>query len=139
MEKKFITVKVFINAAMEKVWQRWTEPQHIIRWNQPSADWHTTHVENDVVTGGKFLYAMRAKDGSAGFDFQGVYDEVVHSEKIRYTLTDGRETTTLFVYTGNGVTITEIFEPEKETPLDEQERFCGSVLETFKKYVEELA
>ena len=139
MEKQFITVKTFINAPMEKVWRLWTEPQHIIRWNQPSADWHTTHVENDAVTGGKFLYAMRAKDGSDGFDFKGVYDEVIHSEKISYTLSDRRETTTLFAATGNGVTITEIFEPEKKTPLDVQEQFCASVLETFKRYVEEQA
>ncbi|WP_346317678.1 SRPBCC domain-containing protein [Chitinophaga sp. YIM B06452] len=92
MEKKFITARISIHAPMEKVWRLWTEPQHILRWNQPSADWHTTHVENNAVTGGQFLYAMRAKDGSAGFDFKGVYDEVIRFEKISYTLTDGRET-----------------------------------------------
>ncbi len=34
--------------------------------------------------GGKFMASMEAKDGSAGFDFEGVYDEVKPNELIEY-------------------------------------------------------
>ena len=33
---------------------------------------------------------MEAKDGSFGFDFGGVYDEVKVHEVIAYTMEDGR-------------------------------------------------
>ncbi|RPD37938.1 SRPBCC domain-containing protein [Chitinophaga barathri] len=136
MEKQAITVEIFIDAPVEKVWRLWNEPRHIIQWNQPSTDWHTTHVENDAVTDGKFLFVMKAKDGSGGFDFGGVYDEVAIHRTMSYTLSDGRKTTNRFTETAGGTTITETFEPERKTPLNEQERFCASVLETFKKYAE---
>jgi uncharacterized protein YndB with AHSA1/START domain len=46
-EKTSITVAVIINAAVEKVWELWTDPKHIIRWNFASDDWQTTHAEGN--------------------------------------------------------------------------------------------
>lgn len=74
--KQTITVQNTINAPIEKVWQLWTDPKHIMEWNHASDDWHTPHAENDLRPGGKFLSRMEAKDGSFGFDFGGVYDAV---------------------------------------------------------------
>jgi hypothetical protein len=34
---------------------------------------------------------MEAKDGSAGFDFRGKYEEVQANEQITYTADDGRK------------------------------------------------
>jgi hypothetical protein len=34
---------------------------------------------------------MEAKDGSMGFDFGGIYDEVVENKSIEYTAGDGEE------------------------------------------------
>ena len=42
-----ITVETTINAPVEKVWQYWTEPKHIVQWNNASDDWHTPQAEND--------------------------------------------------------------------------------------------
>lgn len=139
MEKQTITVEVFINVPLAAVWEYWTAPQHIINWNQPSGDWRTARVENDPRTNGRFLFVMEKKDGSAGFDFQGAYDKVVPHELMSYTLDDGRTTTNVFTATGNGTTITETFEPEGQTPLEEQRRFCAGVLQNFKAYAEAQA
>ena len=136
MEKKTISVEVFVDAPPKEVWTFWIEPRHIVKWNQPSADWRTTRVENEPITGGRFLYVMEAKDGSAGFDFQGVYDKVVPFEMISYTLSDGRKATNTFTGTGSGTTITEIFEPEPSLSGEDQRLFVTSVLESFRLYVE---
>ena len=77
-----ITVDTVVNAPVEKVWEYWTAPQHIVKWNNASDDWHTTRAENDLRAGGKFSARMEAKDGSFGFDFDGVYDEVKTNELI---------------------------------------------------------
>ena len=76
-EKTMITVSNTVNAPVEKVWQYWTGPEHIIKWNNASNDWHTPMAENDLRVGGKFLSRMEAKDGTMGFDFWGIYDEVI--------------------------------------------------------------
>jgi uncharacterized protein YndB with AHSA1/START domain len=54
--------------------------------NNASDDWHTTRAENDLHVSEKLLYRMEAKDGSFGFDFTGVYDEIIRNELIAYTL-----------------------------------------------------
>ena len=74
-----ITVETRINATVDKVWEFWTTPEHIVKWNNASDDWHTPSAENDLRTGGKFSSRMEAKDGSVGFNFEGYYDDVVES------------------------------------------------------------
>lgn len=87
---KKIIVETTVQAPVEKVWEYWTEPTHITKWNTASEEWHTPFAENDLQVGGKFLSRMEAKDGSFGFDFGGVYDDVRLNEGIAYTLEDGR-------------------------------------------------
>ncbi len=60
-EKTSITVEATISAPVEKVWKLWTSPEHIIKWNNASDDWHTPKAENDLKVGGKFLSRMEAK------------------------------------------------------------------------------
>lgn len=134
-----ITIEMFIQAPIEKVWACWTQPLHIAIWNTPSEDWHTPHAANDIRPGGKFLFVMEMKDGTTGFDFQGVYDEVVINEMISYTLTDGRKTMNLFQVIEGGTKITETFEPETTQPLAFQRDFCEGVLRNFKTYTEGLS
>jgi len=76
MDGKTITVQAVIDAPVEEVWKLNTEPEHITQWNYASDDWHTPRAENDLKAGSKFLFRMEAKDGSSGFDFYGIYDEV---------------------------------------------------------------
>lgn len=116
-----ITVTAIINAPIEKVWQYWTSPEHITQWCNASDDWHAPRAENDVQLGGKFTTRMEAKDGSFGFDFSGVYDEVRLHEYIAYTIGDGRKVNITFSGNGNETSVTEAFEPENQNPLDMQQ------------------
>ena len=81
-ERTSITVQTLVNAPVSIVWMRWTNPQDIIQWNAASDDWHTTQAENNLHIGGGFSSRMEAKDGSMGFDFYGVYSNVVLHRKI---------------------------------------------------------
>jgi uncharacterized protein YndB with AHSA1/START domain len=86
--------------------------------------------------GGKFLSRMEAKDGSMGFDFIGVYDEVKTDELIAYTLEDGRKVKIIFEDLGNETKVTETFEAENENPVEVQRGGWQSILDSFKKYAE---
>ena len=85
-QEKTITVENTVKAPIQKVWQFWTKPEHITQWNNASPDWHTPFAENDLRIGGKFLSRMEARDGSFGFDFGGVYDDIKTNELIAYTI-----------------------------------------------------
>jgi len=135
-ERKKITVETTIQAPIGKVWDLWTDPGHIIHWNQASDDWFTPHAENDLQVGGKFNSRMEARDGSNGFDFEGVYDEIKTHKLIRYRIEDGREVNILFDGDDEQTRVTETFEAENTFPLDIQRTGWQSILDHFKKYVE---
>lgn len=136
--KNMITVSAIVNAPVAKVWDAWTNPVHIVKWNSASDDWHTPKAENDIRTGGKFLSRMEAKDGSWGFDFAGVYDEVKDHELIAYTLGDGRTVTITFEGEGNTTKVTEAFEAEAENSLEMQQSGWQAIMDHFKKYTESI-
>ena len=131
-----ITVTTNVNAPAEKVWTLWSEPEHIKKWNAASDDWHTTRAENDLRTGGKFSSRMEAKDGSFGFDFAGVYDEVRENEYIAYTMGDGRTVKVDFNAKGDTTEIVETFDPESEHSREMQQGGWQAILDNFKKYAE---
>jgi len=135
-EKTRITVAATINAPLQKVWDLWTNPAHIIKWNNASDDWHTPSAENDLSEGGKFSYRMEAKDGSFGFDFGGIYDAIIDNERIEYTMGDGRKAEVLFANNSGSTTVTETFEAESENPVEMQRGGWQAILDSFKKYVE---
>lgn len=131
-----ITVETLINAPIDKVWQYWTEPQHIMKWNNASDDWHTPHAENDLRVGGRFLSTMAAKDGSFSFDFSGVYDEVIVLQIIAYTLADDRKVKILFSEQNGQTQVIESFQPESMNAPELQQQGWQAILNNFKKYVE---
>jgi len=136
INKAIITITTTVLAPAEKVWERWTVPEHIIKWNNASDDWHTTHAENDLRIGGKFLSRMEAKDGSFGFDFIGIYDLVKENKLLEYTLGDGRKVIIVFTGIGNTTNIVETFEAESENSIEMQRSGWQAILENFKKYAE---
>jgi uncharacterized protein YndB with AHSA1/START domain len=135
-KKTEITVSVIVNAPLQKVWQFWTLPEHIKQWNFASDDWHTPKAENDLQVGGKFLSRMEAKDGSFGFDFLGVYDEIKENELITYTMVDGRKAKIIFTNEGNATKVIETFEAENENSIELQQGGWQAILNNFKKYSE---
>jgi uncharacterized protein YndB with AHSA1/START domain len=131
-----VTVETTVSAPVQKVWKLWSEPEHITKWNSASEDWHTPRAENDLRTGGKFSSRMEAKDGSFGFDFGGMYNNVVTNELIEYTMEDNRTVSVRFTANGNETTVTETFDAENQNPVEMQRMGWQAILDNFKKYVE---
>lgn len=135
-QKTVLTVETTVNAPVEKVWQYWSQPEHITKWCTATEEWHTPIAENDLRTGGKFSSRMEAKDGSMGFDFAGVYDEVRPNEYIEYTMGDGRKVDITFTANGNQTTVVENFEAESINPIEMQQGGWQAIIDNFKKYTE---
>lgn len=135
-EKHVIKISATVNAPVEKVWKCWTEPEHIKKWNHASEDWHTTAAVNDLRVGGTFLSRMEAKDGSFGFDFSGVYDEVKLYEIIAYKLGDERKVRITFTRDGECTEIVEVFDAESTNSIEMQQAGWQSILDNFKHYTE---
>ncbi len=134
--KNFITIQTLINAPVAFVWKKWTTPEDIIQWNAASDDWHTTKAENDLRPGGSFSSRMEAKDGSFGFDFGGVYEQVILHKLIEYTLGDGRTVSIVFSVENGMTKIVETFEAENTNPIEMQQKGWQSILDNFKNYTE---
>jgi len=136
VNEKIIIVESTIKAPMEKIWSYWTESKHITQWYFASDDWHAPHAENDLHVKGKFRTRMEAKDGSAGFDFEGVYTRIEKYKAIDYTIPDGRKVKISFSDLGNKTKVVESFEPEKKNPPEVQKGGWQSILDNFRKYTE---
>lgn len=133
-----ITVSAVINAPIAKVWNAWNEPAHITQWCQASPDWHAPYAENDLRKDGKFKTTMAAKDGSYSFDFGGVYSEVEPHQLIAYAMEDGRKVKIVFEDLGISTKVTETFDPEETNPIEMQQGGWQAILDSFKKYTEQL-
>ena len=134
--KTSITVENTVNAPADKVWKFWTEPEHIVNWNNASDDWHTPHAENDLKVGGKFKSTMAAKDGSFSFDFEGTYSRVEKNKAIEYTMPDGRNVKVAFEGKGDKTRVIETFDAEGTNPVEMQRAGWQAILDNFKKYTE---
>ncbi|WPY98535.1 SRPBCC domain-containing protein [Christiangramia sp. OXR-203] len=132
-----IEIESKINAELDRVWEYWTKPEHITKWNKASKDWLCPNAENDLKEGGKFKYRMESEDGKVGFDFAGTYKEVREKEKLTYELEDGRNAEVTFSEEDGNVMIKEILDTEDDNPVDQQEQGWKSILQSFKAYTEE--
>lgn len=135
-DKTKITVECIINSTIEKVWNYWTTPKHIEQWNHASDDWHTPKAINNLHVGGNYIFTMAAKDGSMSFDLEGTYSEIAAEKSIKSTLADGRTVAVDFIAIGGHVKVVETFEAEDQNPIELQQQGWQSILNNFKKYVE---
>ena len=135
MKAQKITVQATINADKNKVWNYYTNPKHITKWNFADPSWHCPSAENDMKIGGKYRARMEAKDGSFGFDFEAIYSEIIEGEQFTYQF-DGRTATVIFKVINNHTEITVIFDPENENPIEMQKGGWQAILNNFKKYTE---
>ncbi len=132
-------VETVVNATLSKVWEAWTTPLHIQNWNFASSDWECPYAENDLKVGGKFVFRMSAKDGSASFDFNGIYTEITPLTFIAYTIEGGRKVSVTFEKVSDTETkVIETFEPENENSLELQRSGWQSIINNFKQYVETI-
>ncbi|MGL9622214.1 SRPBCC family protein [Bradyrhizobium sp. U531] len=130
-----ITVETSVAAPIDRVWQAYTTPADIVKWNAASDDWHTTKATVDLRNGGAFSSRMEAKDGSMGFDFAGTYTEIVEHKRIAYAFGD-RKAEVEFVPGPNGVVVRVAFDGETTHSEEQQRSGWQAILDSFKRYVE---
>ena len=138
MSKPTITIEATVTKSIDHVWECWTKPEHIAKWCFASDDWHAPSSTSEFKIGGKLSTRMEAKDGSFGFDFWGIYNDIQINEKVGVTLGDDRKWDTYFYRVDGGVKVVEEFEAESENPVEVQQTGWQMILNNFKKYTESL-
>ena len=131
-----VTVQATIGANRKKVWNYYTKPEHITKWNFADPSWHCPNAENDLKVGGKYRARMEAKDGSFGFDFEAIYSELVDGEKFTYEMADGRQASVHFNDLNDQTEVVVTFDAETENPVEIQKGGWQAILDSFKKYTE---
>ena len=133
-----ITVSIEVKGSIEKIWDYFTNSEHIVHWNFASEDWCTPWAKNDLHVGGKFATRMEAKDGSFGFDFEGIYTDVTLHKGYTYVLEDGRKIIVTFEEVDGNVIVREAFDAETENTIERQQYGWQCILDNFKKYSESV-
>ncbi|HEX8277591.1 MAG TPA: SRPBCC family protein [Segetibacter sp.] len=131
-----IKVTTTINADAKRVWDYYTNPTHIVKWNFADPSWHCPSAENDMKIGGTYKARMEAKDGSFGFDFEAVYEELEIGRSFTYAFGDRKSTVEFVSNNNNQTTVVVTFDPEKENPIEMQKGGWQSILDNFKSYTE---
>lgn len=131
-----IEIKVMVNKPVAVVWSYWTGPEHIVKWNFASPDWHTPRASNDVRVGGQFTSRMEAKDGSFGFDFAGTYTAVETNKLLEYSMGDERKVQVIFVDHQGTTEVIESFDAEDQHDVEMQRAGWQAILNNFKAYAE---
>jgi uncharacterized protein YndB with AHSA1/START domain len=135
MTAQSLVVTSTVKAPIAAVWDAYTTPEDIKKWNAASDDWHTTSAKVDLREGGAFSSRMEAKDGSMGFDFAGTYTKVEEHKLIEYAFGD-RFARVEFVPVQDGVRVTVTFDAETEHSVEQQRVGWQAILDNFASYVE---
>ncbi|MBK6949071.1 MAG: SRPBCC family protein [Haliscomenobacter sp.] len=130
-----ITVQAVVSADKLKVWNYYTAPEHITKWNFADPSWHCPSASNDLRIGGRYIARMEAKDGSFGFDFDAVYTDIHRGENFTYEF-GGRFATVEFNAQNGTTEVIVTFDPESEHPIDMQRNGWQAILNNFKHYTE---
>lgn len=134
-----LSISSEINKPIQKVWEAFNNPEHIVNWNFAHESWECPSAKNDLQPGGKLEVRMQAKDGSFGFDLVGIYDEMIENELLRYHFEDDRTIEVRFQKIDDQKTsITETFDPENQNPLEFQRDGWQAILDNFKSYSENI-
>ena len=135
MNTNAISISATIKADRSKVWEYYTQPKHITRWNFADPSWHCPKAKNDLKVGGSYFARMEAKDGSYGFDFDAVYIQMDAGTSFTFEF-EGRECRVELTEAENKTQITVTFDPEDQNPIEMQEQGWQAILNNFKAYTE---
>lgn len=130
-----ITVETLIQATPERVWEAWTTPADIVKWNFASPDWCCPSAQVDLRVGGTYTARMEAKDGSFGFDFAATLSKVEAPTLLEYSLGE-RAVQVSFQPTPGGVKVTESFDAEDMNTAERQRQGWQAILDNFRLHVE---
>lgn len=132
-----LLIEVHVGTNAEKAWACYTDPQHITQWNFASPDWHCPSASNDLRVGGKYIARMEARDGSFGFDFEGIYSAVEQGHSLAYVLSDGRKVEVRFQPTAEGTRVEVEFDAENENPIELQKGGWQAILNNYAKHTDQ--
>jgi uncharacterized protein YndB with AHSA1/START domain len=126
-----ITIDAFVPVPPAQAWAAFHSPAAITRWNQASPGWHCPWAQVDLRVGGRHVARMEARDGSVGFDYGGIYEEVDEPRAVTLRLDDGRRARTTFVAEGAGTRVTTTFDPERTHPPEMQRAGWQAILDSY--------
>lgn len=135
MTQERIKIKATVSADKQKVWDFYTQPEHITNWNFADPSWHCPSATNDLKVGGRYVARMEAKDGSFGFDFEAVYTDIRQGESFSYDFGE-RLAIVEFQETNGQTEVTVTFDPETENAIELQRSGWQAILDNFKNYTE---
>jgi uncharacterized protein YndB with AHSA1/START domain len=78
-----ISIRRFVQARPEQVFEAWTRPDLMTRWFFPGEGWTAT-ITSDLKIGGSYEIAMRDAEGGRHSQF-GVYREIVPPSRLVFT------------------------------------------------------
>ncbi len=131
-----IEIEALVNGSREQIWDAWVNPNKITKWNFASEDWCCPKAQVDLRGGGQFSHRMEAKDGSMGFDLNGIYTKVDEHKALSMELKDGRIVDITLELTDDGILVREVFEAENQNPPEMQKAGWQAILNNFKAFVE---
>ena len=137
-ESSSVTVYAWVKAPLQKVWECYTQAEHMTGWNFASDDWECPVATVDLREGGSFSSRMQAKDGSFGFDFCAIYTKVNAPASLSYVMEDGRTADVTLRAEGEYVHVAVRFDIEKQNSRAMQRDGWQAILNNFKTYVENI-
>ena len=134
-----VTVETVVEATSTEAWRLYTSPEAIRHWNVASPEWCCPAAEIDLQVGGRHWARMEARDGSAGFDFAGTYEEIDAPRALTLRLDDGRQSRTTFDEEGRGTRVRTVFDADASHSADMQREGWQSILDNYRDYVGKVA
>lgn len=139
MLENALTVQIELPVSLNTLWQCFTQAEHIVNWNFAHESWHCPKAEIDFKVGGHFSYRMEAKDGSFGFDLNGVFEQIDFEKYILFSLEDARQVEVEFTSDANNAYLVERFHPENQNALEQQQMGWQMILDNLKVYAMRLS
>jgi uncharacterized protein YndB with AHSA1/START domain len=106
-ERELVITRIF-DAPRRLVFEAWTKPEHLARWQGAPRGFTVTTHEVDFRPGGAYRLCMRSPDGIDHW-LQGVYREIVEPERLVFTHVwlnaegkPGKETLVTITFTERG-------------------------------------
>ncbi len=84
--KEDLIVTRIIDAPIERVWQAWTDPEHVMQWWGPK--YYTSPTcKIDLRPGGRYIFCMRTPQEQGGLVsyVSGVYSKIVPMDRLEFT------------------------------------------------------
>ncbi|NJO56224.1 MAG: activator of HSP90 ATPase [Rhodospirillales bacterium] len=125
-----ITIETHVPAPPDLAWRAYTAPDAITAWNFASPDWCCPSAKVDLRMGGAHCARMEVRDGSVGFDFEGVTERPDPAS-------DGRAARTTFEPVAAGTRVRTVFDPETENPAEMQRDGWQAILDSYAADVRE--